>query len=93
MPNCADAIRGVILNRCIPEGEIEMSIKSQTIPAAAKKLKPLMSEGQLRRAIKRKQVKTVPFGGLRRVTDAEIERVRALLQAGSEETEATEPAE
>jgi hypothetical protein len=48
-----------------------------SIPAAAPKIG--VSEGQLRRAIDRGQVHVVEFGGLRRITDAEITRVRALL--------------
>jgi hypothetical protein len=48
-----------------------------TIPEAARRIP--CSEGQLRRAIARGEVRTVPFGGLERVTDEEIERVQALL--------------
>jgi hypothetical protein len=39
-----------------------------TIPWAARKLR--LPEGQLRRAIKLGEVKTVPFAGLERVPDA-----------------------
>lgn len=49
-----------------------------TIPEAAGRIG--ISEGQLRRAISNGEVRTVPFGGLERITDSEIERVRALLE-------------
>jgi hypothetical protein len=48
-----------------------------TIPVAAKKLQ--MGESQLRRAVDRKEVAYVEFAGLKRITDAEIERVANLL--------------
>jgi predicted RNA-binding protein len=56
------------------------SHKPNTIPAAAKKLKDLMSEGMLRRAVQKEQVNTIDFAGLRRITDAEIERIRGLFE-------------
>jgi hypothetical protein len=33
----------------------------------------------VRRAVDRGEIKTIEFGGLRRISDAEIERVRALF--------------
>lgn len=48
-----------------------------SIPAAAKKLG--FGEGTLRRAVDRGEIKIIEFGGLRRITDAEIERVRAMF--------------
>ena len=49
-----------------------------SIPAAAKKL--VFGEGTVRRAVDRGEIKIVKFGGLRRITDAEIERVRSLFE-------------
>jgi hypothetical protein len=48
-----------------------------TIPRAAKKLG--MGAGQLRRAIDNGEVNYVEFAGLKRIPDAEIERIAALL--------------
>jgi excisionase family DNA binding protein len=48
-----------------------------SIPAAAKKLG--FGEGTVRRAVDRGEIQIVEFGGLKRITDAEIERVRALF--------------
>jgi hypothetical protein len=48
-----------------------------TIPWAARKLR--LPESQFRRAVKNGEVKTVPFAGLERVPDAEVERIAALL--------------
>jgi excisionase family DNA binding protein len=48
-----------------------------SIPAAARKLG--FGEGTVRRAVDRGEIKIVEFGGLRRITDAEIERVRSLF--------------
>ena len=45
-----------------------------SIPAAARKSE--MGEGTVRRAVDRGEIKVVNFGGLRRIPDAEIERVR-----------------
>jgi excisionase family DNA binding protein len=48
-----------------------------SIPAAAKKLG--LGEGTIRRAVDRGEIQIIEFGGLRRITDAEIERVRAMF--------------
>ena len=48
-----------------------------SIPAAAKKLG--FGEGTVRRAVDRGEIQIIEFGGLRRITDAEIRRVRALF--------------
>ena|SRR5262245_3928608 len=48
-----------------------------SIPAAAGKLG--IGEGTFRRAVDRGEVQVIEFGGLRRITDAEIERLRRLL--------------
>ena len=48
-----------------------------TIPVAARKLQ--MGESQLRRAVDRHEVNCVEFAGLKRITDAEIERIANLL--------------
>jgi excisionase family DNA binding protein len=48
-----------------------------SIPAAAKKLG--FGEGTVRRAVDRGEIKIIEFGGLRRISDAEIERVRSLF--------------
>jgi hypothetical protein len=48
-----------------------------SIPAAAKKLG--FGEGTVGRAVDKGQIATVEFGGLKRITDAEIERIRALF--------------
>jgi hypothetical protein len=48
-----------------------------TIPVTAAKLG--MGQGQLRRAIEKGEVKYVEFAGLKRIPDAEIERIAALL--------------
>ena len=60
--------------------KVGRGLMDNTIPKAAKKSKAL-SEGQLRRAIDKGLVKTVDFNGLKRVPDAEIERVNNLLEA------------
>jgi excisionase family DNA binding protein len=48
-----------------------------SIPAAAKKLG--FGEGTLRRAVDRGEIQIIEFGGLRRISDTEIERVRSLF--------------
>jgi excisionase family DNA binding protein len=48
-----------------------------SIPLAAKKLR--VGEGTLRRAIDRGEVKVIEFGGLRRIPDAEIARIKEML--------------
>jgi excisionase family DNA binding protein len=48
-----------------------------SIPAAAKKIG--VGEGTVRRAVDRGEIKVISFGGLVRVTDAEIARVREML--------------
>jgi excisionase family DNA binding protein len=48
-----------------------------SIPAAARKLG--FGEGTVRRAVDRGEIKIIEFGGLRRISDAEIERVRVLF--------------
>jgi excisionase family DNA binding protein len=54
-----------------------LSRAGNSIPGAAKKIG--VGEGTVRRAVDRKEIAVVEFGGLRRITDAEIERVRNLL--------------
>jgi len=48
-----------------------------TIPAFAKRYG--LSEGKVRRAVKRKEIHTVTFSGLVRITPAEAERVAKLF--------------
>ena len=48
-----------------------------TIPSFAKHYG--QSVGQVRRAVKRKEIKTVPFAGIERITPAEAERVAKLF--------------
>ena len=55
--------------------------RAHSIPAAARKLQPLVTEGMLRRALHRGQVKFIDFGGLKRITDAEVERIRGLFES------------
>jgi excisionase family DNA binding protein len=62
-----------------------LSRAGNSIPAAAKKLG--VGEGTVRRAVDRKEIQVVEFGGLKRIPDAEIERVRGLLGLRSPETE------
>jgi hypothetical protein len=57
---------------------------SHTIPKAARKLR--LPEGQFRRAVALGQVKTIDFAGLRRISDAEIERIAELLELPISET-------
>lgn len=53
-----------------------------------------MGAGQLRRAIEREEVNYVTFAGLKRISDAEIERIAALLGISILEPEpATKPAQ
>jgi len=51
--------------------------KGLSIPAAALELG--MSEYTLRKAVDRGEVKTISFGGLRRIPPSEIERLRAMF--------------
>ena len=53
------------------------SADGNSIPAAARKLG--FGEGTVRRAVDRGEIKIIEFGGLRRISDAEIERVRVLF--------------
>jgi excisionase family DNA binding protein len=62
-----------------------------SIPGAAQRLG--VGEGTLRRAVDRGEIAVVRFGGLTRITNAEIERVRALLglaeRTGNDSTNST----
>jgi excisionase family DNA binding protein len=62
-----------------------LSRVGNSIPGAAKKIG--VGEGTLRRAIDRKQVEVIEFGGLRRITDAEVDRVRTLFGFASPSVE------
>jgi excisionase family DNA binding protein len=53
-----------------------------SIPAAAKKLG--IGEGTVRRAVDRGEIAIIAFGGLRRISDAEIERVRSMFLGTAE---------
>ena len=53
--------------------------RSNTIPAVAERLHPHVSEGMLRRAIKKGEVKVIPFGGLDRIPDEEEQKIRELF--------------
>jgi excisionase family DNA binding protein len=48
-----------------------------SIPSAAAQLG--IGEGTIRRAIDRGQINIIEFGGLRRISNAELERIRILL--------------
>jgi excisionase family DNA binding protein len=63
-----------------------LSRAGHSIPSAAVKLG--IGEGTLRRAVDRQEIRVVEFGGLKRIPDAEIERVRGLLGLRTPETEA-----
>ena len=61
-----------------------LSRAGNSIPGAARKLK--LGENTLRRAIANGEVKYVDFGGLRRIPDSEVERIRDLLELRTLET-------
>ena len=56
-----------------------------SIPAAAKKLG--MGEGTVRRAVDRGEISIIEFGGLRRISDSEIARIRALFGSVAKSSE------